>query len=416
MSISGRLLDYDTGEPVDGLAVTANQKRSAGFGASLWPMGEYAKTEEKGRFRITGLPPGDFYLKIAPGQLKIVIDPKPVDDFRQERRMTYAQAWYPGVDQLDQAAAVKLTGGNIEDLDIKLAKRRTASIRGRIVGEGAIDLTLFAIERRLFSQSFRIVASENLKPGAGYEIDGISPGVYVLSAEADGQRAALNVDIAEENQDGMDLYLTRGVTVQGRVRIEGRDDPALPDETARVELAPMGREVLAHRQPVPAANRDGAFAVENVTPDRYVVKLSPAPQGYAVSEVRYNRAPCRNRICEILRTAEEQNLEIKLAAASGAVLVSVNDGSDPAAFASVLLMPEPVDREALPVTLQWAASNQQGKATFSGLVPDVYRIAAYRQGVLWADDRDLASRLAAGREVRITAKETAVAQTDVEPY
>jgi len=32
----------------------------------------------------------------------------------------------------------------------------------------------------------------------------------------------MTIEVAEENQDGLDLVLTKGLTLNGRVRMEGR--------------------------------------------------------------------------------------------------------------------------------------------------------------------------------------------------
>ena len=41
-----------------------------------------------------------------------------------------------------------------------------------------------------------------------------------------------------------------------------------------------------------------------------------------------------------------------------------------------------------------------------GLVPGTYRLTAYPEGALWADDPNVKQRLATGEEARITDKQT----------
>ena len=77
--------------------------------------------------------------------------------------------------------------------------------------------------------------------GAGYEIRQFSPGRYYLMAALPGktpaerQAADLVFEVTDENLDGMDLHLMRGLTVKGRVRVGPMEGP-VPEQSQPMEL------------------------------------------------------------------------------------------------------------------------------------------------------------------------------------
>jgi hypothetical protein len=224
----------------------------------------------------------------------------------------------------------------------------------------------------------------------------------------------MTLEIGEENQDGLDLYLTKGLTVTGWARIEGSEGdpgkPALPNENTQVRLEPLVFFVGRDAAPAPVASKDGAFTIEGVIPSRYHLRIQAPPEGYAVSEVRYNGTRCAHSIVAVEAGAEGQRLEIKLAPASSSVLATVTDGDQPAAGATLLLVPAGVTEEALRYAsdiMRMASSGKDGRATISALLPGTYRVTAYPQGASWADDPNLFQRLSASDEVQLTGKQTA---------
>ncbi len=433
-SMAGRLIDADTKEPLPDFPVLAESYQTAGSRRLLMPAGE-AKTGKDGRFSIDRAMPGDSLLEVHPPFGVKIGAPKPVEDFRHAVQKGYAAAWYPGVDSIEQAVPLHLApGAHIEGVEIGISKKRVASIRGRVLGDpeaakAEAHLSLTRVTRGVDGASFSSVAAGDLQLGSEFEIANLSPpGTYYLSAQsgfekASAKYAVMTIEVGEENQDGLDLYLTRGVAVAGRVRIEGREDdpdkPALPTDDVQVRLDPLIGFGSDHDPaPAPVASKDGGFRVEGVIPSEYHLRLLAPPEGYAVSEVRYNGSLCAHAIVAVEAGAAGQRLEIKLAPANSAVLATVTDGDQPAAGATLLLVPAGATDEALRYVfglLRQTSAGKDGRATISGLLPGTYRVTAYPKGVSWADDPNLLQRLAAGDEAQLGAKQTATITVRTQP-
>jgi hypothetical protein len=74
-------------------------------------------------------------------------------------------------------------------------------------------------------------------------------------------------------------------------------------------------------------------------------------------------------------------------------------------------VPAEITWEALrdiPGILRPVPAGKDGRTTVSGLLPGTYRVTAYPEGANWAADPGLFERLAAGDEVQLDAKQTAV--------
>jgi hypothetical protein len=339
--------------------------------------------------------------------------------------MNYAPTWYPGVAREQEAVPVQVAEGIDTDIgDVKIAKRRTASIRGHVFADidGEVTLCLTEVRHWIESRSYRMVAGGRLQAGGEFQIDGVSPGRYtlvgVMKSDSGRRAASMPLEIGEYNQDGVDLHLSRGVSISGRVRIRGREDeePALPEEGVLVRLSRVfGSAMEGDPRAVPVARGDGSFRIDGVVPDRYSVHVSRAPKGYAISELSYNGALCPYRVVPVDRGATVHRVDVLLGPSDGSILASVTDGNRPVAEATVVLMPDGFTDEALELGYvhRKARTGEDGRATIANLLPDAYRLVAYPKDALWGDDPDLKARLRSGQEVRVASGAPAVVEAKI---
>ncbi len=378
-------------------------------------------TDEDGRYHLEGLAPGEYYLEVRPPYAEKIGEPTPVKDFRDAVQITYARSWYPGVPRREEAAPMTVfAGSSAEGIDIRIAKRPTASVRGRVLlAEGVLKqdeivlLSLMSIERMFAARMFATAAQGKIKPGAGFQIDRLSPGTYWLQAHTQGRSraerlwAGMTLQVGEENLDGLDLYMRRGITVTGRIRMDGREgkpgEPVLPKEGVQASLAPLVRAPMFDELGVQAQSKDGSFAIQGVIADTYRVVVSNPPSGYKISEVRYNGTLCPHAVVTVDAAANAHELDVTLAPANASIAVTVTDGSRPVPGAIVLLVPDAVEGRLFDIVIKPVQADREGRASFEGLLPGTYRLAAYPEGAPWGEDPDLRRRLAAGEDVRLTA-------------
>ena len=414
--ISGRVIDVETQKPVQGFAVTAHSYRSTGGGRALLRTGDPGKTDEEGRFRVAGLAPGEYYLELNPPLGAAFGKPKEVEDFANDARMDYGGLWYPGVARREEAAPVMvLAGGTVNGLDLKVARRRLAVIRGTVssLGDGGeVTLMLISIRREIHAASFGVAARGAVKAGEGFELERLEPGQYFLAALGPGSpeerlAAYRHFELDDHNLDLGELLIQRGLDVAGKVTVEGAEEvPSL--EKMTVALTPRLRMSMGEKAAeVDAAS--GAFLLRNQQPETFIVYAGRAPKGFGVREIRYNGTLLVHGLLELDPGSHRQELEVVLAPASSAIQATVTDGTSRLEKATVLMVQDPVTPEIMRRLRPYFTDNE-GSVTIPGLLPGKYRVLAFPAGVAWANDPLLGQRLSSAQEVNVDANTTATIQ------
>ena len=126
----------------------------------------------------------------------------------------------------------------------------------------------------------------------------IPPGNYVVTAiatepyvpgppPAEGRLwwAAVPVTVTDQDVSGVALTLQSSAVVSGRIAVDGPDTSTAEARPWTVTLSPIPSAPPVIRYPQAAAGQataSGQFAIRNVTPGRYTVRLLTAPTDTAV--------------------------------------------------------------------------------------------------------------------------------------
>jgi hypothetical protein len=268
-TIAGRVVDADTGAPIDGAVVSIVLVQSSGRPAPV-------EADERGVFRVTELAAGDYRVTVSapehrPTHLSKVwnVDPNPTASLR---------------------ASLQLKAGEARD-DIVVRLDRALAIEGRVVdefGEPMADARV-TVERREGVGAFS--ASQPATDDRGlFRVYGLSTGVYRVCASpaftadpgllrgAEGEVAERpyvetcgpRVVLKAGNVPHVALTLSRvvGYSVSGRVSSEsGRE--RLDVSVSRAD-GDGGRSFNA-------SVKDGVFVVHGVPPGQYTVRATATP-------------------------------------------------------------------------------------------------------------------------------------------
>jgi len=295
--ITGRVTD------AEGRPVIAEQVHLS-FAEAPRPEGpepfypQNTQTDDRGVYRIYGLPPGKYLVSVGHDAVTGVANPGGM-------RRYYRRTFHPDATEESKGRVVEVeAGGEAADVDITLgppAKTYTASGRfvtadgrpapGTLFGTGTLDAA---------GQSLGTIHSGHAADARGqFVIRGLAPGRYaVFAASADtaalpeSYSDAVTFEVGEADVTGLEVRLRRAGSVSGVVQIEGAD---------RATAARLMRQVKLYAQvetgpgvvppsyaQVPAAP-DGSFRLGGLRPGRVRFGLGwPQVPGLTLARVELN--------------------------------------------------------------------------------------------------------------------------------
>jgi hypothetical protein len=246
-AIEGVVLD-EFGDPVPNVAIQVSQVQYAGGRKRLIPAnpssdaGPPRPTDDRGRFRVGGLAPGDYYVEALSGAFA---DPTAAGGF--------AVTFFPGTAKASGATAVSVTPGHDAlNLSFTLVPAPMARVAGTLVdaADHAVaggNLMLVPSERSGASL-FMMVRSVAAASGE-FVFRNVPPGTYTIQAFGApvgnaGNLGAFAFGYRTFTVDGQDLdQLTVKVpaprTLRGRLTFEGDGTPPKPGE---IYVSPMQTE------------------------------------------------------------------------------------------------------------------------------------------------------------------------------
>lgn len=435
-AISGTVT-YSDGDPAAGAIVTLRVKKDGRlepFYAS--PRSEGLRTDDRGRYRVSGLPPGEYV--VSASEQKTSVGRREEEGGVSMFQSALSTAFYGGATSPQQATPVRVeAGGETEEIDITLVERATHAVSGTVVERGT-QRPIARAEVSLSpkdggpSEPYTSAPTAHTDEQGRWWLDEVPDGAYVLMAvpreSYDGMSHRLSVDgaaagpkpprpkfvikrqeltVAGGDVAGVVVEVSSGGRVSGTVAVEGGKrlppdlllmiEPADPAGPPRAYApAPVGPGGTFTFDGVPAgphvfaqwAGQDGSLYIKAVTSaDGADLLHTPfsVDDGDSLKGVR------------VLMSADVATL-------SGRVLEGA--GGKPLRGAQVVLIPaDPARRRSAGARL-YAMANADGGYSVSG-APGEYLALALRAGVSPYGLRGeaLEARLAAAPRVTLAPAE-----------
>jgi 5-hydroxyisourate hydrolase-like protein (transthyretin family) len=319
------------GEPMANIPVQAR----AIVRGRTFSGGPNRTTDDRGAFRLFGLPPGRYLLCT---QLNSYVSS--VSD-RPERLVPTC---HPSAVREEDAAIIVLAGGDTPDVQIRMQQMRPVRLTGTVLdstGAPAAHATV-SVEGRERLARF---AGEVIVRAGQFTVEGLLPGEYRLLAHAQepdqndfqkGQLGSLTVNLDASDLDGVVISMTKAATVAGHVMFGGGAIPRLTDRPAvRTSFVPGGISAK------PADVRDDlTFELQGLFGPQ-LLEVTNVPSGWILESVHYNGADITDVPVTFTASGDARALRITLT--DRAPIVSgrvVDDTGQPSAGARVFLFPE----------------------------------------------------------------------------
>jgi hypothetical protein len=217
--VTGRVVD-EAGEAVAHVSVSLDRRRYID-GARRLVAESGSSTDDRGEFRIFGVPPGDY----------VVVARFEGMDLGSRDRVRYVPTYYPGTPVASEAQRVTVGAGQeVPGITIALARAATATLRGvvRSSGQASFDPFTFVIAREINGpQANGQTAMAVAAPDGSFALAGLLPGAYVVEARSPSGSEFASKEVVVEGSDvaGVTLMLSKGATARGRIRFDTGDPP-----------------------------------------------------------------------------------------------------------------------------------------------------------------------------------------------
>ena len=234
--VEGSVVDQDN-EPVERVAVMLNGYRSLGGERRLLPFGR-DETDDRGRFRIFGIPPGNYYLSVSP---------RPFIAYPQREIRSFPPTYYPGVLRVEEAASIEVTaGGEVGGFHLTVIEAFSYSVSGRVLtAEGKPAHSVWIMSRKESGKDVTTMMgpTTNTDLQGEFKVSGLLPGRHRLYARAgggeDAQMTSATVDVADQDLSGMTLVLGKGAGITGRI-VTDSEDSLLDWRRISLNMVPAG--------------------------------------------------------------------------------------------------------------------------------------------------------------------------------
>lgn len=387
-AIAGRVTDED-GSPFAGAIVSALQSR---FQDGQQVLVEIASStsDDRGEFRIGGVPPGDYYVSAA--------DPAFARVGSGRGALRYAPTFYPGTTSADQAKQITVAAaGDVVRADIRLHIVPPSWVTGQLVAFDKRQLLSGAVIMTPFDGAgVPIVPSDTVKllPDGRFSFANVPPGHYRIRArgetEANGLTLFGQFAVVIQGQDLANLQITLrpGALMDGTVQFQAKHGTKAPvPETVRIRApftdgSGFGDALNGTVQP------GGTFSIRGLMDGPHQIVVEGLPDPWVVQSVLMHGYDVTDQVIDAAEGHPLRDVLVTITDEAPLVLGRVQDArSRPAVDAGVLVYPI-APQFWLRTNRRMRATRTDGQGHFSiyGLPPgEYYAIASYD-----VDEGDLA--------------------------
>jgi 5-hydroxyisourate hydrolase-like protein (transthyretin family) len=284
--LSGRVLDA-TGKPVPGATVWLHWETSQCQMPICIGFSHQAKSDDRGEYSVTSFEvPGAWLVSATPPASW------PQPESTDDRRLGWAQTYYPGVTDPQLAARV-VTGGDLL-LDIKLAAVPVHRIHGVVLDLNGAPAPKVAVTLTKGVDAPAFVKDTNAD--GVFEFESIPDDEWRVFAKVKENNLTLwasqELHLRDHNLENVELRLTGPFSIHGKVVMEvpeGAAPPGLPKVSGvTLALNAGGRpaEVPGTLLQLGESDATGNFTVQNVYPGPYLIIAAPPPPNYYLDSIR----------------------------------------------------------------------------------------------------------------------------------
>ena len=377
-TIPGKIMDED-GTPmanaeIEALSLRVSDPRQTPLAVAS------SRTDDRGEFRLTGLPAGQYFM--------VARDPAFNNVGDESGALRYAPTYYPGALALAEAQPVSVTAGRESSrVEFRLQLVRPVRVSGII---GTPD------RRRLLTGAVILMPRDSInatpvrpedveiQPDGRFVFRNVAPGRYQIRARAviDPKQAVLfgsfAVSVDDRDVNIATIHLVPGAILSGRVEwISTNGIPAPTGKGLRVR-APFADGTSFGDTVTGEINPDGSFRIDGAMPGRHYLTIEGLPEAWAITSIAVRGRDVLYEPADVHEAQQVRDIQIMVSDAPTVLEGTVRDSSGrPSPDTLVVAMP-PSARTWSPADprLRTTRTDDAGRYRVRGLPAGTYQLSA----------------------------------------
>lgn len=362
------------GQPLPGQKVIAVARRVSGGTVSLSQQGAAAFTDDRGAYRLYGMPPGRYTVAVIP-------------EGEQIGSASFSPVYYPGASDGSQAEFFALKPGEQrQHLDLPLTAPAAGSMVTGIVTGIPTKWERPNIVVSLFADTGWPIQTVNADAEGRYSFHDVPPGAYRLvawgpifgwggdegpSASPRGRQGSRQITLGPSELTGVEIELRELATVEARVEPEGSSGKTHGCSAAELFLRPV--DPVPHASALRAKIIAGTATIPDVPAGRFRLGMQGLEEGCYLRAVRQGGRKLDDLMIEV---NEDTRLVLILSSGTGAVSGTVVGAEDkPAPAGTAVILVAELDGFA-EEDVRTALTAADGSFRIDRIPPGSYRILA----------------------------------------
>jgi hypothetical protein len=315
-ALSGRITHSD-GIPAVDVRVEMLRVVPGKDDQTLQFAGVLGNTDHTGRFRLRGVPDGEYVLA-AHGA-----------EFHGPPGMA-GTTYYPGTTVAVEARRFRLSEGDShKDLRFALFRMPVRRVRGRVVtstGDPALAHVHYEVQTEGYSSSGWSGFSN--EPSSDFSIERLTPGRYTLvatSESSDGihEAGSIDVTVGDADIDGLVIKIAPLATIRGRVVTDGYESWSL--DWIRVHA--MSPDYRGTGGEAATVGRDRTFEIRTRHAPAQIVAIQPM-FGWEVTSVRWQGRELKDGLLSIKTSEIVSGVDVVLRRRTSVIEGTVSNATD----------------------------------------------------------------------------------------
>jgi hypothetical protein len=378
-SISGRVRDV-SGEPAKGQTVELILRGEDHYSRPFYsPEPNDHRTNDEGVYRISGVPPGRYIVKVGIAYGLTTHGP------RQKGDVYYPETFHPDAGDASKASVVEVaTGHETTDVDITVGSPlKIYEITGQlvVVETGALvpNVGLEIVTSENGKGSTQLGGAYSSNANGEFRIQGALPGHYVVAPENDRVSNtygdSVSFDVRDADVTGLRIPMHSASTLTGVVTIEGTVDLPIADILSKLMISAhtLSDGLMSSNVSSPVS-ADGGFRISGIRPGKvslFYFMQRGGLEGLSLLRIERNGAESRDGI-EVRAGEDVTGVRLALGAGSSVLRGDVKIEGDSLEGVNLYVMYRPTNGD--PHRFSRAELDARRHFVIKGLMPGEYEL------------------------------------------